>query len=387
MAGKKKRANGEGSVTKLPNGKFLVRVLVSGAGAGRKYKSVTCHTMREATATLNRLRTDKSEGVNIAPERMTLGQFLDQWLADVVKVTTRPTTYILYEKLVRLHIKPHLGHIQLTALRADQVQRVLAAKIESGLSVETVRRTRGVLRNALNIAIKRRLIRHNAAAETEAPTGEAFKARVLTSQESARLLEAAKDHRLYALFVLASLGLRQGELLGLRWEDVDEDARVIHIRQQFTMHGSMPHFGPPKTAGSVRDLPLLPNMAAALRAHYARQQIERRWNEKKWNERGLVFCNTYGNPLRPRDLLRNFHTILTTADLPHMRFHDLRHSAVSTLIAQGVAPKIVQAIVGHTNSQMTDRYTSVYSESMTSALASLDERIPQIEPLKLVENR
>lgn len=334
-------------------------------------------TRKEVAEKLKIVLRDQQRGLPIATERQTVGQFLDRWLTDVAKPKLRPKTYHSYAALVRLHLKPALGHVQLAKLEPVQVQAMMNAKLESGLSPRTVQYLRAVLRRAIGQALKWGLVARNVVTLTDPPRVTRPEMQTLTPPQARVFLDAVRSDRLEALYAVAlAMGLRQGEALGLRWQDVDLDAGVLRVRVALQrVRGDEPRLAEPKTRQSRRSLPLPPAVAAQLRAHRTRQLEERLiagpgWEGERWD---LVFCTALGRPLDARHVVYSFKRYLRRAALPDIRFHDLRHSCASLLLAQNVHPRVVMELLGHSTITLTmNTYSHVLPEAQRQAAALMD---------------
>jgi integrase len=219
----------------------------------------------------------------------------------------------------------------------------------TGLSPRTVAYTRAILRKALNQAVKRGQVARNVATLTDAPKQKKHKITPLDPAQGRALLAAVQGHRLEGLYRVAlSLGLRMGEALGLRWEDVDLDRGESRVSVALQRRKGSKTLAEPKTERSRRALSLPSVLLSALKAHGMRQLEERLAAGPKWRDHGLVFPSTVGTPLEPRNVTRHYKEMLRRAGLPEStRFHDLRHTAASLLVAQGVHPRVVMEILGH----------------------------------------
>lgn len=275
---------------------------------------------------------------------------------------------------VKKYLIPYLGTHQLTKLTPEHVQIMLNSLHDTGLT-RTVEYVRNVLVIALNVAVKWDYVQRNVAALVDAPRVKKQHIAPLTPDQAKRLLETSKGDRLEALYRLAlSLGLRRGEVLALRWsEDVDFGAKTIRIANQLQRIKGELVFLPPKTAASVRLLPLSPVLIDLLKEHKRRQDEERQG--KQWQERDLLFPSTRGTPLDPRNLLRLFKAALVAAELPTTtRFHDLRHSMATFLLAQGESLKVIAKLLGHTQISTTaDIYAHVLPELEHAAILRMDK--------------
>jgi integrase len=359
-----KRGQNEGSIYQRNDGRWVAVVSLGWRDGKRDRKYLYGATRREVAEKLKQTLHDQQQNLPIPSDRMTVAQFLDRWLADVVKPSRQPTTYHQYADHVRLYIKPAIGRKVLARLSPDDVQRMMRDRLDAGLSPRTVQDFRGTLRTALSRAVKWGLVARNVATLVDAPRIEHVERRMLTTGEVRRFLDAAKGDRLEALFTVAvALGLRQGECLGLKWDDVDLDGRTLTVRRSLARYDGKLHLKEPKTASSRRTIDLPEIAVAALRSHKVRQLEERLLAGGKWQEQGLIFPSRKGTPYDPSELREQFYKLLKRAELSHMRFHDLRHSCASLLLAQGVPARVIMEILGHTQIGTT---MNLYSHVMPS---------------------
>ena len=293
----------------------------------------------------------------------TVGDYLDRWLSDAVRGTVRESTFSRDRYLVTNHIKPTLGRLKLKNLNALHLQSFYRERLDSGLSGSTVQKIHHILHKALSQAVKWNLIPRNPADAVKAPTASSTKeTHPLSASEARRLLERARDDRLEALYVLAfHTGMRRGELLGLKWEDVDLDGPTIRVRRTLTRseNGRRLSLGEPKTKKSRRIVRLTPRAVEALRRHRAKQAEEKLKAGNLYQNQGLVFTTGCGTPINPSNLLRrSFAPLLKSAGLPRITFHDLRHTCASLLFQRNVHPKLVQELLGHASIALTlDTYS------------------------------
>ena len=307
----------------------------------------------------------QSQGQRVDHDRQTLSQFLTNWLRDEVKPNRSPKTYDSYEETVRLHIIPDLGKKQLIKLSAPDVQRLLRRKEESGLSPRSVAYIRTVLRIALARAVKWDLAPRNVAALVDAPRVRQ-KERVTCSHEEAMVFrDHVESDRLGALFSVAlAIGLRKGEALGLRWNDIDFEREELRVRNQLQrVKGQGLILREPKTERSRRRIKLPPQIVEALRAHKARQDRERLFAGDRWQETGHVFTTSIGTPIEPTNINKHFSRLVRESGLPHQTFHDQRHWCATMLLARGVPVQQVMDLLGHTLVATTvDMYRSQIEE-------------------------
>jgi integrase len=388
-----KGANGNGGASKRADGSWQWRVTLDDGRRIYGYGKTQVEAKRKCV--------DKAKqaaaGIDVKAARQSLGEFLDSWLVDVVKPQLAPKTYVSYRDTVRKHITPALGKIELGKLTPQHVQALLREKErekrhsseqvealcqqfertgnpsserlaayrrdkeqEPKLSPRTVAYIRTVLRIALTRAMKWNLVERNVAALADVPRQVRAERIPLTPEQAAAFLREAEGDRLEALYlVTAMLGLRLGEGLGLRWQDVELDTGTLRVRQAVQRVDGQLIIKEPKTAKSRRTLTLPAIAIESLRRHRDRQTFEAN-TAKSWLDSGLVFTNNCGGPLEPSNVLKRFKATLAAAGLPKQRFHDLRHYAASFLLAHGVPMRVVMDILGHSQMATTaDLYAHV----------------------------
>jgi integrase len=366
---RRSRGNGEGSIYQRSDGKWCAAISVD---AGRR-KVLYAKTRQEVTAKLRKAQVDRDNGLPVVSERLTLGQFLDRWLEDAVKPKVSPRTYASYSQLVRLHIKPALGRVPLAKLTPQQVQKWMNDKQGGGLSPRTVCYLRAVLRKALGQALKWGEVARNVATLVDPPRQVEKEIEPFTPDECRHLLDAVRGERLEALYTVAlALGLRQGEALGLRWDDVDLDAASLRVRYQLQKIDGVFDFTEPKSPKSRRAISLPPFAVAALREHRVRQLEERLRAGDAWADWGLVFPSVVGTPIEGSNLTKQFHRLLARAGLGRRRFHDLRHTCATLLLLQEVPDRVVMEILGHSQLSMTARYSHVVSAMKKDAAGRME---------------
>lgn len=369
MTGKRRRGHNEGSIYQRKDGLWVASVSLGMVNGKRKRKYIYGKSRAEVNRERIKLQNEHQRGVPIQTAGTTMAAFLDQWLT-TIKPSIRPKTYKSYESIVRLHLAPAIGRVRIDKLTQQHVHELMAAKALEGLSLRTVTYIRNVLRAALNQAMKWDLVPRNVATLVDPPKVEAYEPTIISKTQATRLLESLRGDRLYALYALAlSIGLRQGEVLGLRWSDVDLDRGNVAIRRQLQVIDGVQVLTEPKSKTSRRTIPLPSSLIELLRTHRRNQLEERirvggRW-QAQWD---LVFTTPIGTPLDDSNIRKHFREALTTAGLPPMRFHDMRHSAASMLAALGVHPSVAQRILGHANIHTTLAvYTHVENVAMREA--------------------
>jgi integrase len=369
-----RRGPNEGSIYQRQDGRWEGAVHLGYENGRRVRKFVIGHTRAEVAAKLGPLLRARDERRPVPDQRVKLGPFLRQWLDEVAKPGLRASTYATYDDIVRLHLIPGLGRIAIAKLTPLDVQTLLNAKLAAGLSPKRVLHIRAVLRRALVTAERWGLASRNVARLVDPPRVPRYEIRPLTPDEAHTLLEASAEDRLHALYVTAlATGLRQGELLGLRWEDVDLETRRLHVRHALARVQGKLVLLEPKTERSRRTL-VLPEIAVTgLRAHRTRQRMERLVAGSRWQETGYVFTTTRGSPLDAATVTRAFQAALQRAGLPHCRFHDMRHTAATFLLAQGFTLEDVKNLLGHSTITLTSNtYGHVLEQRQQQVAAGMD---------------
>lgn len=328
----------------------------------------------------------------VSNPRLTVGDLLERWLAEVAPLRLRPSSLERYRGIIHGQLVPILGRIPLASLAPEHVARAYAelaaprevtinhARVQTtatrARSAAAIRYAHAVLHHALEQAVAWRLIERNPALGAVLPRRSRPEMRPLTTSEARRFLDAARDHPLEALFTLAlTTGMRQGELLGLRWRDVDWAAHRISVHHTLVrMHGRW-WLGDPKTAKSERSVTLTEPTLDLLRAHRAHQAERLLAIGHRTTDDDFVFCDDAVEPLWGRHVTtRQFGPLLRQAELPPIRFHDLRHTFATLQLAAGTNPKIVSEVLGHKDVAITlDRYSHAMPTLHAEAMGRLDE--------------
>jgi integrase len=311
-------------------------------------------------------------------DNLKLGEYLGRWLADSVRDTVRPTTFERYEQIVRLHIRPVLGKVKLKNLTSAHVRGLYREKLDAGLSPRTVQYVHVTLHKALKQAIADGLIQRNAIEAVKPPQVRREEMRPLNAEQVKVLFEAAKSDRLEALYILAvTTGLRQGELLGLKWDDIDLEVGTLQVRRTLTTAKGGLVLSAPKTKGSRRTVRLSQTALEALRSHLERQLGEIDQVGDLWRENGLIFASESGELLsRQHVTAHRFKPLLKRAGLPEIRFHDLRHTCATLLLSKNVNPKVVSEMLGHASIAITlDTYSHVLPTMQESAAKAMEDAL------------
>jgi integrase len=361
-------AKGDG-ISKRKDGRYMARYTIH-TPDGPKRKTIYGRKYKEVEKKLAEARGNAARGLTFDAGNLTIGEWLDRWLQDAVADTVRPVTFAKYEQIVRNHAKPALGRLRLQTLNPAHVRGLYREKLDSGLSPRTVQYIHVTLNKALKQAVMDGLIPRNVCEAVKPPRPQKREIAPLSPGQARRFLKACQGERLEALFVLAvHTGMRQGELLGLHWEDVDLQAGALRVRMTLAQTNDGPVLAAPKSAKSRRRIKLTGASVEALKRHRAAQHTERRKIGGLWEDRGLVFPNRIGGFLSPYLLTDGpLKRPLERAGLPTIRFHDLRHTCATILLSRGVHAKLVQELLGHATISITlDTYSHV--------LPGMDDRL------------
>ena len=364
----------------------IVLEMPRGPDGRRRQKWHTVHgTKKNAERELARLVHEMETGYYVEPTKMTVADLLERWLRDYAKPNVAGKTYERYQEIVRKNLIPALGHHQLTKLQPLHIQAFYADMLDhgrknsdgGGLSSLTVRHYHRVLRKALHDAVRWRLLARNPAEAADPPKVVRKEMKVLTPEEVTLLFKSARDSRFFVPILLAvTTGLRRGEILALRWEDIDLDVGTLSVRRSLEQTRSGITFKEPKTPKSRRML-VLPEIAVAtLQAHKGEQALQKLMLDSAYQDTGLVCTEADGSLIDPERLSRGFRVLLEQAGLPRIRFHDLRHTHATILLREGVHPKIVSERLGHSTITLTmDTYSHVSLPMQEEAARKLDNAL------------
>lgn len=372
----KARSNGEGSVYRRRDGRWAASLRLEG-GRRRTYYG---RTEREARSKLRAAQRALEDGLPLTSERQTVESFLVRWLSDVAATSVRPSTYTRYRQVLLGHVvearRPRpLGKLPLSRLSPQDLTGLYAAKLQEGLSPRTVGHIHRVLHRALRDAVRWGLVARNVCDAVDPPKVPHQEMKALSPDEARRLLGAAQDDPLEALYILAiTTGMRQGELLALKWADFDPaTGRLSVCRTVRWITGRGCVEWEPKSTRSRRNIHLAPMAVATLQRHRKRQAAQRLAADY-WEDHDLIFCNEVGRHIEATNLLRrSWYPLLERAGLPRVRFHDLRHTAASLMLLQGVNVKVVSEMLGHSSVSLTlDVYSHVLPGLQAEAAARME---------------
>ena len=372
----KKRANGDGSIRKRKDGRWEGRYVVghdpvTGKMISRNVLGKTQAEVKEKlrTAIENSKRLDYTQ-----TRKYTVGQWMDEWFEAYAKVKVRPSSHQTYKGYIENHIKPNIGDIpieKLTSLQLQKFYRLLLTegrvpRIESekqpkGLSAKTVRNINQVISSATDMAVRHKLILSNPTEGCELPKIEHREMKTLPAEQLGAFLREAKESGVYELYYLdLATGLRRGELLGLKWEDIDLQNGVIHVRRQVARVDGEVKELPLKTKNSYRNISISRDAVAMLTEMEAHRSSD------------YVFPSSTGGPISPDSVNNMLHRVLKRAGLPSIRFHDLRHTFATLALQNGVDIKTVSGMLGHFSAGFTlDTYAHVTTSAQKEAAKTM----------------
>ena len=381
----KRRASSEGNIRKRKDGRWEGRCTVGrDPKTGKQiFKNVLGKTQSEVKAKLEKA-IQESRGLDIVKaQSFTVGQWLDVWFEYYAKVKVRPSSHKTYQGYIKNHIKPRIGNIPLTKLATldlqvmyqelltkGRVDRIESQHQPKGLSAKTVRNLNQIISSAMKLAIQQKLISSNSADGCALPKIEHKEMKTLSSDQLAAFLNEAKRSGTFELYYIdLATGLRRGELLGLKWQDIDLDNGVIHVRRQVGRINGKVQEAPLKTKNAYRNISIGADAVSILR-------------EKKKQDGGrsaYVFPSPTGGPMSPDSVLHMLHRVLERAGLPELRFHDLRHTFATLALQNGVDIKTVSGMLGHFSAGFTlDTYAHVTMAAQKQAANTMGNVLSHI---------
>ena len=384
----------QGSVRRRSKGSWEVCLDVGTDATGKRirhFESVK-GTKKAAQQRLAELLVSIEQGSYVKPKRISLGEWLNEWLNGYVKTNCSPRTLDGYQSILERHLIPNLGMIPLSQVQPQHIQQYYARALSDGrtdgkgaLSSRSVLHIHRVLFQALNYAVRQGLLIRNPAQLVDPPRAKKSKMKTLIPQEVSMLLNVAQDTHYYPIIHTAvKTGLRQAELLGLRWRDLDLDLVSLSVTQVLYKRRGICQFKEPKSEHSRRRLGLSPSLALFLREYRTERETECLLLGKLLSEDDLVFGNVDGTPMDPGTLTHTFARIARRAGLPGTRFHDLRHTFASLMLLAGIHPKIVSEALGHSSVAFT---LDVYSHLVPGLQEAAGKRLDEILEPRLIEAR
>jgi integrase len=372
---RKKRGQNQGSIYQRGSDRRWVAQITIQKKHSMKY----FYSQTEADAWLKQALLKISQGIPLGGTEMSLSVYFASWL-EIISLALRPKTWIQYQQVVNKHILPGLGHFSIQELRPDQIQAFYRWKQQDGASARTLSLINCILHHAMEYAVTNGFIFRNPVHDLLKPRLQYHEQKVLNLEQVRVFLQACKETRWEALFCLAvTTGMREGELLGLKWSDIQWDTGHLQIQRQLQrIPGRGLVFSEPKTVSSRRNLLLGEGMIGKLRIHADAQDQERRSAGENWRENNLVFPTEIGTPMDQHRLFNYYKWLLKQAGLPDIRFHDLRHTFATLMLGWGIHPKVVQERLGHAHiSHTLGIYSHVLPSIQIEAAKKMDEMILQ----------
>ena len=373
----KKRANGEGSIRKRKDGRWEGRYTAGhDLETGKAiYKNVLGRSQAEVKEKLKQA-IGEAQALDVTKAgKYTVGEWMEVWFQDYAKIKVRPSSHQTYQGYIHNHIRPNIGDIPLEKLTSldlqkfykkllaqGRVDRVEAKGQPKGLSAKTVRNIHQILSSALKLAQEQRLILSNPAEGCALPRMEHQEMKTLTTVQLASFFREARDSGVFELYYLElATGLRRGELLGLKWEDIDLERGDLRVRRQVSRINGEVVEAPLKTKNAYRTLPLAEDTVSVLKEQ-----------RKKVGNSPWVFPSPSGGPISPDSVLHMLHRVLKRAGLPKVRFHDLRHTFATLALQNGVDVKTVSGMLGHFSAGFTlDTYAHITSAAQRQAAQTM----------------
>lgn len=341
----------------------------------RMYKTIK-GTRREANSMMHKMINEMDEDMRIKKLPITVGAWMDQWLS-LYLVNVQETTFVGYKGKINNYIKPYLGNILLQSLRANHIQGMINDMMKRGLSPKNARETFNNLNVAMRKAVVLKMIRENPCAGVELPRVKRYHAKVYDVKTMKQVLNAAQNNDIYLIVFLALMtGMRRGELLALRWENIDLEKRIIQVRGNMVRGEEAPIIKEPKTESGIRDLVIGDDVVQVLKQARLQYMKDRMEQGPNFQDLGFVIRQKNGVPFTPDALSRKWRRFIDENDLPRVRFHDLRHSNATALMQAGINPRVVQQRLGHADVSTTlSIYTHVLPEMDEEAAKTLDKII------------
>jgi integrase len=368
-----------GSIREKGKGSWQIQIYTGTGpdGKPRRHFETVRGRKGDAQRRLTELLSSLDKGVYTPPGRLTVAEHLKNWLEGYVKTNCSQRTLDGYQSIIERHLIPALGNTQLKHLHPQMIQAYYGRACET-LSARTVHHQHRVLSQSLKFAVRQGYLGRNPAELVDPPSPHKKTMRTLTPYEVEALFDMAAGSYYYpVIYTAVSTGLRQAELLGLRWRDIDLDMLSISVSQVLYKRQGVCQFKEPKTQHSRRRVAMTPKLAYYLREYRAERESLYQRLGKPLNLDDLVFTSIDNEPLNASVIAHNFHKIAIRAGLTGVRFHDLRHTFASLMLLRGAKPKVISEALGHASVAFTmDTYSHIIEGMQEDAMALLDEVLP-----------
>jgi len=368
----RRRANNEGTIFyRESRGEWAAQVSISGKRLTKYAK-----TQRECRDWVKETLAKIGNGLTFSGTQVTVAKFMKMWM-DGKELSARPQTVSAYRALVKQHVLPSMGDMRLQDIQPAHLKQLYLFKKEEGRGARTVQVIHMVMHAVLRQAVKEGVLGRNPADAVQRPKAEAAERHILTEEQAQQLIIATENTRYGTLIYMALMtGMREGELLGLKWSDVNWTIGQLYIQRQLQVkkvNGSV--LVPPKTKAGVRHIKLGPGTLGRLARHREQQELLKDGNQARWEENDLIFPNTIGKPESARNMYEDYKGLLKENGLPAINFHALRHTALSIMLDMGTPVNTVQKWAGHSKASVT---TDTYGHSMAHAENEVAARLEEL---------
>ena len=367
----RRRGNNEGSIFKRKDGRWVGEVSLNGRRLTKYAK-----TQKECRDWVNQTLGKIEHGLSFDGAQLTLSQYMESWLSGK-ELARRPSTVRNYRRYMNLYILPALGRMKVQSILPAHIRQLYLRMQHEGRGARTIQLVHVTLHCAFSQAVKEGLVGYNPMEAVERPKVETKRYDILTEEQARTFMAAAKDHPLDALFFLAlTTSMRKGEILGLMWTDVDWEKSVIRVERQLqpvSFEGGA--LVPTKTRSGRRAIMVGPVALALLKEHREKQELQKALAGDRWQEHGMIFTTSIGTYIDQTKVSRAFKQVLREANLPDIRFHDLRHTSISILLDNGTPVNTVQSRAGHSKASVT---TDIYGHAMARSQQQAARMIEEI---------
>lgn len=386
----RKKSNGEGTVYKRPDGRWCGQVSYGKDSISGNVKRQTFYgsTKAEVLAKMDEAKHDISLGIFVEPSKLKFGDWFTFWLDEFKKNAVKESTYSYYKTIGRLYIIPDIGEILLQELNTETIQKKINEYHKQSKSASIIKTIKILIYSSLKQAVKNGRLNRNPAENIVLPKQNKRQISILTVKEQKQFINALEGDRLRALYLLAiGTGIREGELLALRWENVNLESGTISIVETLTRikdynadakKKTKLVVQEPKTKASIRNVPIPDSVLAEIKNHRKQQLQERLKAGEAYIDNDLVFCNEVGQPIEPSYLRVMYYRILEKAKIERKNFHTLRHTFASRMLESNVQGKVVQELLGHGSISMTlDIYSHLLPETKKNSIQQIDHLLKQ----------
>lgn len=397
-----KRANGEGCIRQLPDGRWEARITDGYKPNGTQhFKTFSSKRQAVVIEKLNKFKENRRKFNSDTAVKYKMKEWLNIWYDTYVKNNVRITTRISYESIIQNHLIPNVGNINLIDLKKVDIEKMYNKLLTNGrkdnknggLSIKSIRNIHLVLHKVLQEAVEREYIEKNPASIAKVPTMKSLNIRkkeieIYSKDEQMKLIDVAKEDKIYGIVVIFALytGMRKGEILGLQWNDIDFEKKSININKQLNRLKNYENYKNKKTiltiqyntktSNSTRKIPISDNLTNILKKHYEQQKVYKRIFGRSYIDYNMVFCKENGEYLDPDTVLTKYKQLAKKAGIKQCTFHALRHTFATRALESNIQAKVVSSILGHSSIQFTlDTYTHVLNDLKLDEINKLDKYI------------